>query len=323
MSLPPVQSSNHAPKSGWVQAPSNYRPPHLSVTSTLTECIRRRPWRISKWFTDLWKELCNWFRSWFHSKNSDSEPIYYKIATSQGGANKFRLLKDGKKTENAIHISRNSAQLYGISFPDRWAFDALPKMLLQIMEDEHIGSIHTCNLSSARHLWRAGLHTSTVFNIGIPGETHSDQYFIKLVQLACRRKQSLDDTGRKALEIVEEHIAMMLVSDGYNCTGNLSQTFQDEIFFFQHTFPGIDLYGAAKRLKNRHELPTVLAMLDHFMGEIERAYPHGFERPPPTVDLPFAALCGLSSSLKVPFGKRVCQSITSTITFTKDPPHED
>lgn len=323
MSLSPIQSSCHVPESRGVQEHFKCLPLSFGIPSTLTECGRRRPWRLKKWFADLWRGFYNWLSSWLSSSKSESKPIYYKIAASESsGETKFWLFKDGKKTENSLRISCNSAHLNSICFPDSWAIDALPKMIHQIMEDEHIGYLSANSLSSAKLLWRAGLHTSTMLKIGIPGATPKERYFVELVRIACNQRRSLNKKGRSALEMIEEQLVMMLVSDGFNCSGNLSQTFQNEIFFYHHTFRGIDLYGAAKRVKGKQEFETVIAMLDHFMGEVEEAFPHGLRRDPPTVELPFAALCALSTSLDIPFDKHVCQSLNATITFTKEPPYE-
>lgn len=265
----------------------------FSESSTIRSCGCINTGNIKKFFIDLWRKITTWF--WFISRNEKFDFSYLRKAPNSDCL-EVCLLKDNNSTENTFCLGEAEfhPQLKEISFIDGWAFKKLPRVLQKIMKENNISFLSTQSFQYAKVLCDSGFYTDSLFSVEIPAKSRIDRHFVELIQLALARRKFLDKKQSKALDTIEEQIVMSFVSKGFKFKENLSEFFQDGIFFFRNFFPEIKLLAAAERLKQKENLSSVRLMIDEFKTEASLRKAVSMEQGPFSVKLPVASLCALA-----------------------------
>ncbi len=231
--------------------------------------------------------------------------------------NKYRLLKEGKRTENVISMGQKTIYLNGFSFSDPSALDDLPLMLKQIMEREQIDEIQTRSFAIARRLWKCGLKTDGTWTLNISSRAPAGRLFSRVINRAMNERHTLDHKGLSALEGIEEKLVMAIVTDAFTQETHLPTFFQQAISDLEGAFPASHLRDASTRIMEGSELLTTQAMVSDFLKEIPCAIPHGLGLQM-SVDLPIALLFELATAMDISIDRQLAMPLNHLVTFTKE-----
>ena len=173
-----------------------------STLFKMRECAQKKEPDFFVWvFHKIW----TWLSSWF--KKPEPKAIEcFKVDDSDGKI-KYRLIKNGKKTENEIEFAKQGVILEGITFSEEME-SHLPKMLEEVMHEEKITSMKTVNFQWAKCLWKCGLKTENTIPI-----KSSDKPVIDILKKAMQQRTLLDPKAKESLERVELAISQSLLSD--------------------------------------------------------------------------------------------------------------
>ncbi len=249
-----------------------------------------------------------WVFSWLCCSKEEraSQAIdYFRVVDTGRQKTKYRLVLQGKGTENELRFASKSVFLEGISFPDKKMRSHIRDMLLHIIEEERLDSIRTSYLKDAKTLWDCGLRTkSSVFFDPSNPKAPLNKWIKKVARKASKHP---------ALEVVEDATMRSVIEDA---------TDAETMDIRHHTFqPEL----ARRKLKGvEHSLGYSFDINEHIKraGEEDSYYRRCLEElmkdgeiadqsDPIQAELPLEALFALADAAKSPVDRAITQSVVA------------
>ncbi|NGX38544.1 MAG: hypothetical protein K1000chlam2_01718 [Chlamydiae bacterium] len=205
--------------------------PALSTFSKMRECAKKKKPDFFVW---IFQKIWTWFQSWFKKPEPKSTTIeFFKVGGSNGSV-KYRLIRNGKKTDNEVELAKQAVILEGITFSGEMQ-SHLPEMLQEVMKNEKMDAVKTVNFSLAKRLWMCGLKTDNEISL-----SSRNKEVVAVLKQAIENKESLQSKALQSLERVETAIARD------HKTGTLDKTKIERIFssteVVKFTIPLQDLF---------------------------------------------------------------------------------
>ena len=289
----------------------------FSTLTALQECRYKRKASLFSWFEQQLLSFWSWLISWIPRRSQPKEWVYFKIENGEEEVNKYRLLKEGKRTENVISMGQKTIYLNEFSFPDPSALHDLPLMLEQIMEREQIDVIQTKSFAIAIRLWKCGLKTDGTWTLNISSRAPVGRLFSRVINRAMNERHTLNHKGLSALEGIEEKLVMAIVTDAFTQETHLPTFFRQAISDLERAFPASYLLDASTRIMEGSELQITKAMVSDFREEIPYAIPHGLGLPI-SVDLPIALLFELATAMDISIDRQLAMPLDHLVIFKKE-----
>jgi len=288
-----------------------------STLTILQEFREKRKFSIFSWIAKQFSSLWSWLVSWIPRRSQPMELFYFKIEDGEEGVNKYRLLKEGKRTQNVVTMGKKTAYLNEFSFPDSSALQDLPKMLDQIIEREQIELIQTKSLQVAWRLWKCGLKTKSVWTLDICPPTPVGQRFVQIIHKAMEDRQTLGQEALCALEQIEEELVKAVVTDAFMQQIDLQIFFQHEISELERVFPEAELWNASARVMENSELPTIQSMTSDYQMQVPCAIPHGLDVEM-KVDVPISLLFTIANAVALPIDRSFAAHTNHSMIFKQE-----
>ncbi len=138
---------------------------------------------------------------------------YYKQAGSSKKEVAYKMVRQGKVTENVIRLGPKYADLTDISFPKAKHRIDLPDILNKMMEEEGIDGIRTNSLTRAYQLWTCKLRTDAMLKYKLEGKDQLNLFIREVIEKAMANPSSLPMHARQALLRVESMMIQAIVAD--------------------------------------------------------------------------------------------------------------
>lgn len=216
----------------------------------------------------------NWIYSWFITPPKPKVVDYFKVI--EGHAAKYRLILNGKQTDNSVRFSHTSSSLQELSLPDQ---NNLSKMIALIMKREKIDAIQTSKLQYAHILWKCGLKSESAVMCNLRTASPLNLLLKSVLQQAFQNRRSLNSLARAALARIEDLIVQSIIGeqvthlmeledcfDPSPCRGNIDVI--EEILGSR-----IDLAGVIKRAEAEKKDPQLIHSLKATAQSQEKMIP--------------------------------------------------
>lgn len=251
-------------------------------------------------FSWVWGKITGFF-SWLFgcgTKQEVKDSNFFRDC--DGKEVKYRLLVDGKGTENEIRLTPNSAMLNGIEIPDEAKSDEVGAMLKEMMEKENIHTLTTYELEKGKLLFDLGLEAKGALSFDLQGNEFIDTYFIEKFKEAFESQRPDTDEGKLVLKKIEEAIVSGIIGYAFVIEDDdVRQVYIRAAFdTLELVLPGFDVEGATLRAERGTTLTEdqkalLEAMNAHLQGDANpqpgRSMMMSFvalQRPPPAAAPP-------------------------------------